>query len=190
MSIAAPPPGLQPEDFEEIDAAVRETARGRWFLAEFERRLRAAENGALREALTRIEARLDARDHASFGRNRPSEDHAIDRASSAVERLKELVWELRECGVDDFVCAKISGVADGLSSGRLTIEDPERAPGARAAAGPLVFPSYGVELVVALGDIAPPPDENLDKANPAASYCVSQETLERAAFAQRPSGHA
>jgi hypothetical protein len=47
-------------DFEEIEAAVMETARGRWFLAEYARRHRAADTAAVLEALARLEARLIA----------------------------------------------------------------------------------------------------------------------------------
>jgi hypothetical protein len=47
-------------DFDEIEAAVMETARGRWFLAEYARRNRSADTAAVLEALARLEARLAA----------------------------------------------------------------------------------------------------------------------------------
>jgi hypothetical protein len=54
-------PSLPPRaDFEEIEAAVMETARGRWFLAEYARRHRAADTAAVLEALARLEAKLTA----------------------------------------------------------------------------------------------------------------------------------
>ncbi|HEY0293198.1 MAG TPA: hypothetical protein VGC51_12860 [Hansschlegelia sp.] len=43
MSLPVPP---FPDDYEAIADAVMETARGRWFLAEYARRNRAAETGA------------------------------------------------------------------------------------------------------------------------------------------------
>jgi hypothetical protein len=49
---------LRDADFEAIEAAVMETARGRWFLTEFARRHRAADTDAVLEAIARIEARL------------------------------------------------------------------------------------------------------------------------------------
>jgi len=49
-------PTLSVADFEAIEAAVMETSRGRWFLAEFARRNRTADTGMLLEALSRIEA--------------------------------------------------------------------------------------------------------------------------------------
>jgi hypothetical protein len=49
---------LNEEDFEAIEAAVLETARGRWFLAEYARRQRAAESNALMEAIERLEAKV------------------------------------------------------------------------------------------------------------------------------------
>lgn len=108
MTIAAPPSGLQPEDYEEIEAAVMETARGRWFLAEYARRVRSAESERMLAAIERLEARLEAR-HALA----PAE------AFSVAERLSELAWTLRERGVEDFVCSKIDALArefEGVSA--------------------------------------------------------------------------
>lgn len=51
---------LSEQDYEAIEAAVMETARGRWFLAEYARRHRSADTGAVLEAITRMEARLGA----------------------------------------------------------------------------------------------------------------------------------
>ncbi len=48
------------EDFEAIEAAVLETARGRWFLAEYLRRHQAAETRALLDAIRKLENALGA----------------------------------------------------------------------------------------------------------------------------------
>ncbi|MFZ4531049.1 MAG: hypothetical protein ACOYOJ_04450 [Alsobacter sp.] len=53
-------PTLSIADFEAIEAAVMETSRGRWFLAEFARRNRTADTGMLLEALARIETSVKA----------------------------------------------------------------------------------------------------------------------------------
>lgn len=53
-------PTLSVADFEAIEAAVMETSRGRWFLAEFARRNRTADTGILLEALSRIEKSVKA----------------------------------------------------------------------------------------------------------------------------------
>jgi hypothetical protein len=50
-----PPSGLTDDDYDAIEAAVMETARGRWFLLEYDRRRRAAETTQLLEAVTRLE---------------------------------------------------------------------------------------------------------------------------------------
>jgi hypothetical protein len=49
---------MVPEDYERIEAAVMETARGRWFLLEFARRQRSAETARLVEAIARLENRV------------------------------------------------------------------------------------------------------------------------------------
>ncbi len=48
------------EDYEAIEAAVLETARGRWFLAEYLRRHQAAETRALLDAIRKLENALGA----------------------------------------------------------------------------------------------------------------------------------
>jgi hypothetical protein len=48
-------PSLSREDYAAIEAAVMETSRGRWFLAEYARRNRQADTVVLLEALQRIE---------------------------------------------------------------------------------------------------------------------------------------
>src|SRR5947199_762461 len=50
------PAPISEADYEAIEAAVMETARGRWFLAEFARRNRNADTTMLLKALDRIEA--------------------------------------------------------------------------------------------------------------------------------------
>ena len=58
--MTAPPEQLREADFELIEAAVRETARGRWFLDEFARRMRAADAARILGAIDRLEARVAA----------------------------------------------------------------------------------------------------------------------------------
>jgi hypothetical protein len=53
---------FSPEDFELIEAAVMETARGRWFLREYARRNRNADTKVVLDAVSRLkEAVLDGR---------------------------------------------------------------------------------------------------------------------------------
>src|SRR3954452_18828441 len=55
LPVSAP---LSDADYEAIEGAVMETARGRWFLAEFARRNRNADTTMLLKALERIEAAM------------------------------------------------------------------------------------------------------------------------------------
>ena len=52
------PAPLSEVDYEQIEGAVMETARGRWFLAEYARRNRNADTTMLLKALERIEASI------------------------------------------------------------------------------------------------------------------------------------
>ncbi len=55
MQAESAPHGLNDGDYDAIEAAVMETARGRWFLAEFERRNRGTQFDALMQAIQRLE---------------------------------------------------------------------------------------------------------------------------------------
>lgn len=146
MTIAAPPPGLQPEDYEEIEAAVMETARGRWFLSEYARRLRAAEIDRLLAAVARLERRLDGAD-------------APTPATTArlMERLNDFAWALRERGVDDYICAQIEAVARDIGGETALVAStatplapetatPEPVSGAAAAAARMAPPPIDPRL--------------------------------------------
>jgi hypothetical protein len=71
---------LSPHDYAAIEAAVMETARGRWFLSEFARRNRQADTGTLLAALARIEARVIAAEAAgqSDAAKHPAADAVFD----------------------------------------------------------------------------------------------------------------
>ncbi len=58
MSNLPVPASLSEADYEAIEGAVMETARGRWFLAEYARRNRNADTTMLLKALDRIEAAM------------------------------------------------------------------------------------------------------------------------------------
>ncbi|MDB5595687.1 MAG: hypothetical protein JWM36_2648 [Hyphomicrobiales bacterium] len=91
MSSTPDSEAFQDADFETIEAAVNETARGRWFLAEFARRNRAAETDRLHASLHRIESTV------AVPQDRPSFDvaqfHAM--AQELARRLDEVTAHLR-----------------------------------------------------------------------------------------------
>ena len=74
--------GLTEADFESIEAAVMETARGRWFLLEYARRCRAQDTGRILSAIDRLEG---AASEARAGEA---------RAKLNLERAAELVGML------------------------------------------------------------------------------------------------
>lgn len=61
QSKSGPPAERLESDFEEIEAAVMETARGRWFLAEYARRNRSADTEMLLEAIRKLEQAVQDR---------------------------------------------------------------------------------------------------------------------------------
>jgi hypothetical protein len=118
-NLAANLPAVQslpaPEDFEAIEAAVMETARGRWFLAEYARRMRAAETAKLLEAVTRIERTLRASERELHQEPDALIGPEMGQAVAAVqERLSEIAWSLRERGFDERACGQIEAQARAL----------------------------------------------------------------------------
>lgn len=125
MSAIQPPEGLTPKDFEAIEAAVTETTRGRWFLAEFARRSRAQETDKVLVALARLE-HVVASERPQLA---PAPDPQFTAALAAVcERLRDLAWTLRERGIEAGVCGAIENEALVLARlqppGMIALERP------------------------------------------------------------------
>ena len=91
-----PPTPLPEKDYEAIEAAVMETARGRWFLAEFAHRNRSADTRVLLDAISRLETVVK--------RERSIDDVDALRLElvdmkTAIERTKQEIADMRvECG--------------------------------------------------------------------------------------------
>jgi hypothetical protein len=82
-------------DFDTIEAAVMETARGRWFLKEFARRNRNADTQAVLEAVDRLKALpLDARTVEPFRA-------CLEKMAATIRETREEVRSLPVLDADD-----------------------------------------------------------------------------------------
>jgi hypothetical protein len=81
-----PPTGLNEADFESIEAAVMETARGRWFLAEYARRCRAEDTARILSAVDRLENAA-----AAARAQEANTQFDVERAEALVRQLAEIV---------------------------------------------------------------------------------------------------
>jgi hypothetical protein len=132
-----PPAGLNAADYDAIEAAVMETARGRWFLIEYDRRRRTAETAQLLEAVTRLERAVGS--GGPLALDAPPKALALPRpalqplahASAVAERLQDIAWNMRERGFDDAICGAIEEQARLV----LRLTNPAAMP-ALAPAGP------------------------------------------------------
>lgn len=95
-------------DFDAIENAVLETPRGRWFLREYARRVRAQDHDRIESALARIEA------HISGSAIVDRELMAPDAGANVPQQLVELAEALRARGVDEDKCAHIEAQARAL----------------------------------------------------------------------------
>ncbi len=140
-------PVIEDHDFDAIEAAVLETARGRWFLREFGRRLKAVENERVLEALVRIERLLAESRSAmvkpvaameplpktlvpkTLGAPAPEASGQVTDLRFAVRlvqlRLIDLAGNMRASGVDAHFCDQIEQQARAfveIASGRSPAE--------------------------------------------------------------------
>ncbi|MBN8937848.1 MAG: hypothetical protein J0H01_00070 [Rhizobiales bacterium] len=97
MSDVTNPPPARLDDYDAIEAAVMETTRGRWFLAEYARRHRAADTQEVLGAIGRLEKVM--------GTTRPAPE--IDRIrmdiremASAIARTKAEIAAIKPEGVE------------------------------------------------------------------------------------------
>jgi hypothetical protein len=74
-------------DYEEIERAVMESARGRWFLAEYAKRLRAHDTALILDAIHRLEERSPA-SKTGEALVKPLVSEAIDSPEIAAEALR------------------------------------------------------------------------------------------------------
>ncbi|MGN6310937.1 MAG: hypothetical protein ACTHNN_15465 [Xanthobacteraceae bacterium] len=124
-------------DYTAIHDVFMETARGRWFLAEFAKRNRNADTRMVLDAVARIEQSLAGTKDApadlieAFGAIRHVVEEAKQQAIAAlqgqpsatrfatayrsVRAIREVAWMLRESGSD-------SGISDGLDAQANTID--------------------------------------------------------------------
>lgn len=143
---------LSEMDYEAIAGAVMETARGRWFLAEYAKRNRQADTQVVLAAIGRLErlcnvqlpsfepshgfpeaARAIAElredlDRAGVGRDGPSSrlstriHGAATSILQAVEGIQEAAWTLREAGSSSELCDRLDRRATEIHSATVIIE--------------------------------------------------------------------
>ena len=115
-------------DYDAITTAFMETARGRWFLAEYARRNRNADTAMVLEAVARIEQTLAAqkqppaesaapdligavnsilaaaRTAVEAASANPATHDALTPARNSARIIREIAWGLRESGADGRIC--------------------------------------------------------------------------------------
>lgn len=101
------PPGLVNSDFNDIHAAVMETARGRWFLAEYARRNRTTDTRMVLDAVNRLENLMRVAPSAALASPMATFGQFAATAGQIAERLQDITWDLREKGFSDDVCAAV-----------------------------------------------------------------------------------
>ena len=93
----APAPQFDDDDFSAIERTVLESARGRWFLAEYARRNRHADTQVLVTAIARIEQSVqEQREHSDLDRFRTD----LVEMSSAISDMRAQIAALRVAGED------------------------------------------------------------------------------------------
>ncbi|PZU91733.1 MAG: hypothetical protein DI527_11525 [Chelatococcus sp.] len=137
---------LSENDYEAIELAVMETARGRWFMKEYARRNRQSDTNQLLNAIGRIERivglnlqrqapepdigeaaaligdlrmdleRISGRAHERSSGLAARIEDAAATIATAVESVQDVAWSLREAGADDALCEKLDRRAVEISA--------------------------------------------------------------------------
>ncbi|OYU88579.1 MAG: hypothetical protein CFE29_20020 [Bradyrhizobiaceae bacterium PARB1] len=165
-------------DYEAIREAFMETARGRWFLAEYTKRNRNADTNLLLEAVSRLEAGLAAQKHqpqglsltAALGAIRSavrqakataievlprSDDGNVQTAARNGARIvREIAMTMRECGADVRICDLLDTQVKAIEAGNDALQAQVTENGRDA-----VLASYDalMERIEALPDGTPAP---------------------------------
>ncbi len=117
-------------DYEEIEQAVMETSRGRWFLTEFARRHKAADTAVLLDAIRRLEAQIRSMtaepgheapeptdvSAADDGQDAGEYDEIadkLDRTTQLVRRLRSSHKQIGEAADKPLAAAKTAAVKAG-----------------------------------------------------------------------------
>lgn len=139
--IAARPSVPGEADYDAIREAFMETARGRWFLAEYAKRNRTADTTAVLEAVTRLEANVAAKMQpptlslaAALGAIRSAvrqakataiesipraeSDETLTGARNGARIIREIAWTLRECGADARICDLLDTQVKAIEAGQ------------------------------------------------------------------------
>lgn len=127
-------------DYDAISEAFMETARGRWFLAEYARRNRNADTAMVLEAVARIEKTLAAqrqppppnnapdliaaitailtaaRAGAETALANPNAEDALAPARKCARVIREIAWGLRESGADGRICGLLDAQVDAINA--------------------------------------------------------------------------
>jgi hypothetical protein len=107
-----PPEGMSEADYEAIEAAVLETVRGRWFLAEFARRGRADETRQMLDAIAKLDQTV--REQQAMPAD-PSIRLLVQRLKEVAQSLGRASEEMRQHGLDEGFCAEIETQARAVS---------------------------------------------------------------------------
>jgi hypothetical protein len=142
MAMIPPPEGLSAEDYDAIEAAVVETVRGRWFLAEYARRSRVDELRQMLEGLARLEQTVSDQQLPAD----PSIRLLVQRLKEVSQRLEGLATDMRANGIAEDYCGDIEtqarAVAGLLRGAPPKFEPPRAAPMPQPLPAPPVVPTW------------------------------------------------
>lgn len=126
-------------DYDAINEAFMETARGRWFLGEFARRNRSADTAMVLEAVARIERSIaaqkappsdelstalaavktvatGARAALADALDAGALDHTLAPYRKSARVIREIAWGLRESGADVRICDLLDGQVQAINT--------------------------------------------------------------------------
>lgn len=163
---------LSPAEFEAIRDAVMETPRGRWFLAEYGRRQRAAETATVLDNLKRLEDAVSSNHDALMRRLGEALANDIPHAATVAPQPELAPRHMKYFKQDEeiFVPAPQAQIAAVVSPPKPEAPRPEVPKGARLTIHRA--PDAAAEEEAAPAEVEPPSSE----ASPAEPSAAEMET--------------
>lgn len=183
---ATPPEGISEDDYEAIEAAVMETVRGRWFLAEYARRSRAGEMHQLLDAVSRLEQVVtEQKAEQKAMPADPAVRLLVQRLKDVSQQLISIGAEARLLGTDPDLCGRIEAQARALG-GLIRLNGQPQAAGPQHAAPRALALSPAIPSAAMMPPpMTSPPATSVTMAPPSAPLPIAQSAavVQPAAFA-------
>jgi hypothetical protein len=174
MPAVPPPEGMSEHDYGAIEAAVMETVRGRWFLAEYAQRIRASEVRQMLDAVARLERAVLSQPVEILPPPSASLQMRLmsQRLDEIAKRLQLMAGDFRAENLDPRFSARLEGEARAIQA--LFLDVPSSKAGPKSLEAPAAVQAL------------PEPTETEELKSQAAEAIAAEPEIGAQAVAMQP----